>query len=180
MGIRAENVEEVRLEVNHAAYAAVCEPEELKYAPRTIVDAQFSLPYTSACALTQGWVYIDDFNSEAIARREILNVASKVKVSIDPNRKIGDSRQITAAKAVIRLRDGHEESIVANVPKGSPSNPMTDDEFARKLSDCARHAAMHVDDGMMREVARCVTDLEKASSVLALLELVSPAVQTTS
>lgn len=178
-GIRAENVEEVRLQVNRAAYAAVCEPEALKYAPRTIVDAQFSLPYTAACALAHGWVYIDDFTAAGIARPHILKLAAKVKVAIDPGIQQSESRQITPATAVIRLRDGQEERIVVPLPKGSPSNPMTDDECATKLSDCARHCAMPFSESLMREVARRVNDLDKASTPHALLELLAPAVNTT-
>lgn len=174
-GIKAEDIAEIKLEVNPAAYAAVCEPQELKYAPRTVVDAQFSLPYVVACALVQGWVYLDDFTTEAITRREILKSAAKVKASIDSELGRQDMRNITPVKATIKMTNGSVKRIAVRSPKGSLSNPMSDSDFRRKLTDCATHSAIPFDSQAMDEIVTNVMNLEDSPTVAGLMQTLSPA-----
>ncbi len=71
-GIRAGDVRRVRVGVNRQAYEAVCTPVEVRKAPRTIVHAQFSIPYTVATALTDGCVRLGHFAEASLHREEIL------------------------------------------------------------------------------------------------------------
>ena len=176
-GVRAEDVREVGLEVNLAAFHAVCEPTELKYSPRTIVDAQFSLPYTAACALKQGWVYLDDFDLKAIGRSDILELASKVKVSVDSSLEENERRNISPAKASITLLDGRVRKFEAKAPKGSPAKAMSDEEVRVKFSDCVRHSAGPFDDGVFGDLAARVDRLEKLGSVGDLTRILTPSLK---
>jgi 2-methylcitrate dehydratase PrpD len=56
----------------------VCTPRPEKLFPRTDYHAQASLPYTLAAALVDGRVDLDTFTTGAIARREILDMASRI------------------------------------------------------------------------------------------------------
>ena len=49
-----------------------------KQVPQSLVDAQFSIPYTVATALVQKSVFLDDFTPEAIHRPEIVAVSRRV------------------------------------------------------------------------------------------------------
>ena len=55
-GVSAERVRRIRVGVNRQAYEAVATPVDVRKAPRTIVHAQFSLPFTVAAALVDGRV----------------------------------------------------------------------------------------------------------------------------
>ena len=54
--IRAERVRGIRVGLNQQAYEAVCTPVDVRKAPRTVVHAQFSIPFTVAAALVDGCV----------------------------------------------------------------------------------------------------------------------------
>ena len=53
--------------------------------PKNAVDAQFNVPYAVAVALQAGAVGLSDFTETAIRRREILDLAKRVKVIEDPD-----------------------------------------------------------------------------------------------
>ncbi len=176
-GIRAEEVEQVLLRVNRAAFHAVCEPADLKYSPKTIVDAQFSLPYTAACALLQGWVYLSDFSSEAIRRPEVLALASKVKFSVDESLGDDEKRNITPVKATIKLLGGKEKRFDVQVPKGSPANPMSLEETKLKFSDCVRQSNRAFDADLFGRLSAQVSNLEKLTNVGDLTGMLATSVK---
>ena len=51
VNIAADEVVQVTLGILNTAFPIICEPAEIKYAPRSIVDAQFSMPSGAAVAL---------------------------------------------------------------------------------------------------------------------------------
>src|SRR5262249_59192751 len=51
-GVRVEHIRRIRVGVNRQAYEAVCTPVDVRKAPRTVVQAQFSIPFTVAALLT--------------------------------------------------------------------------------------------------------------------------------
>src|SRR5690606_39845834 len=54
--IGTAQVQRIAAFVNRQSYEAVATPPEIRRRPRTVVQAQFSIPYTVACALTRGAV----------------------------------------------------------------------------------------------------------------------------
>ena len=50
----ASDIESIRVGVTAPGYQMVCVPEQVRLAPRTIVEAQFSIPYTVAAAWIDG------------------------------------------------------------------------------------------------------------------------------
>ena len=102
------------------------------------VDAQFSIPYTVAVALTRGKVLLGDFSSDIITKgTSVLELAKKIKVAIDPKLPAND---ISSANMTIRMVSGEILSSMVDGLKGSPSKPMSFDECARKFRDCLEYS----------------------------------------
>ena len=59
--IYPEQVERIEVAVLEAGWPLVCEPRERKYSPSNVVDAQFSMPYGAAVALTDRAAGLDQF-----------------------------------------------------------------------------------------------------------------------
>ena len=119
----------------------VCVPEHVRLAPRTIVEAQFSIPYTVAAAWIDGGLGIGHFSDEGLQRADILALASRVKPYVDAEMDREWSRFVPPAKVTVQFRDGQTVETRVDYPKGHPRNPMTDAEFMAKTTDCATFAA---------------------------------------
>jgi 2-methylcitrate dehydratase PrpD len=102
------------------------------------VDAQFSIPYTVAVALTRGEVFLDDFTSDTVTKdSSVLELAKKIRVLIDPELSAND---ISCANMVIRMVQGESVSYKVNTLKGSPLSPMTFNECADKFKKCIEYS----------------------------------------
>jgi len=131
--IDAQHIVEIDVGINTPTYRQVCEPLEFRYNPRTPIDCQFSIPYTVACAVATGKVFIDDFTDEAIRRPQIRNMMRKVKCRIDPEIDQFCPAGFDGAKVTIRTKDGKEHYKRIDFVKGTPQNPMSFDEVVDKF-----------------------------------------------
>lgn len=172
--IKPEQIQEVSVGVNKIAYKGLCLPEEIKYKPRNIVDAQFSIPYTTAVALSQGKVGIDDFSEDAIRRPEIIHLMTRLHCYADAQLTQASGREITPAKLTVKLSDGNEFPIAVDYPKGHVNNPMTEKEFSEKLADCAAHAAMPLGKDVPDRLTRLIDRLEDVENISEITALLSP------
>ena len=110
---------------------------ERKYAPQTMLDAQMSMPYSVAIALTDGIAYLDQFSEERYKDTEVLELARKVKVSIDPELdKLPSSDLSTILN--LKLTDGRKINKRIDFFKGDFRNPLTQEEVEEKFKRCAR------------------------------------------
>ncbi|MBI4331209.1 MAG: MmgE/PrpD family protein [Chloroflexi bacterium] len=174
--IQPGEIAEIVVGVNKLAYEDLCQPAEVKREPRNIVDAQFSVPYTTAVALTARRVGIDDFTDAAVRRPGVLALAAKVRCHVDGDIDRAGGKQVTPARVGLRLKDGREFSMRIDLPRGDPQNPMTREEFGRKLVDCVGHAARPLGKTVPDELARLVDRLEDVEDVAEIAALLSPRV----
>lgn len=137
----ASDVESIRVGVSAPGYQMVCVPEEVRRAPRTIVEAQFSIPYTVAAAWIDGGLGMRHFTDEGVKRTDVLALAGRVVPFVDEDIDRDWARYVTPARVVIRFRDGATQEARVDYPKGHPRNAMTTAEFAAKTRDCATFAA---------------------------------------
>ncbi len=121
--------------LNKQAYEAVCTPVEMRKAPKTIVQAQFSICYNIACALVNGRVCLEYFTAEALKRPDVLSVAARVTPIVDAEfeRKFG--RNVTPAR-VEAVIGGKVFSAQVEEAKGGAERPMSSQDNRLKLEDC--------------------------------------------
>ncbi|MET0700513.1 MAG: MmgE/PrpD family protein, partial [Mycobacterium sp.] len=99
-----------------------------KVDPQTGLDAKFSLTHGVAVAL-RSRPRLDDFTDAAAADPEIATLRDLVDVRSDSS--IGKR----AASVTVELADGTVLVGVVEANKGTPDNPMTDDDLSEKFTD---------------------------------------------
>jgi 2-methylcitrate dehydratase PrpD len=144
-------------------------PEEIKRAPRNPVDSQFSLPWAIAVALVNGKVGVDDFTPRAIQRPDYLAIANKVTGILVPEMV---RHGVGPGKVVIKLNDGTEYSELVEHCLGSVERPMTLEDCADKMRECAKAAAKPISPATLEKVierTRHLDQLENANEIIILL-----------
>ncbi len=68
----ANDIERIRVGVTAPGYQMVCVPEPVRVAPRTIVEAQFSIPYAVAASWIDGGLGIGHFSDEGVPTFSLL------------------------------------------------------------------------------------------------------------
>jgi 2-methylcitrate dehydratase PrpD len=171
-GLRPEQIESVVARVSEQTYSLVCDPLELKYNPRTHVEAQFSLPFTTAAAFVKGDVFIDEISGEAIKNGEILDLARRITPVTDPRCQTGTS----VGALIMEVKTHGGETLVRKVdyPKGNPKNPATMDDCINKFRRCAHYAARPFPQKQIEKIVDLVNNLETLEDVAPLTDLLAP------
>jgi len=134
--IDAAEIAEVTVHVSKMVSDMVGAPFKIRANPQ--VDAQFSIPYTVAVALTRGKVFVDDFITDTVKNSpSILELTKKIKVMIDPELAAND---ISCSNMSIKMLNGETFSFKIDTLKGSPYRPMNFDECAEKFKNCLEYS----------------------------------------
>jgi 2-methylcitrate dehydratase PrpD len=137
--IHPEQIERVEVAVLEAGWPLVCEPQERKYAPSNTVDAQFSMPFGAAVALTYRAAGLDQFTEDNSASPQIHSLMRKVVMTKD----IRIEKNFPAEWASIvqvHLTNGKQFEKFVRFPRGDPENPLTWEELSGKFSSLAMRA----------------------------------------
>ncbi len=169
----ASDIESIRVGVTAPGYQMVCTPEHVRRAPRTIVEAQFSIPYTVAAAWIDGGLAMRHFSDEGVQRADILELASRVQPYVDAEIDRDWSRFVTPARVIVRFRDGKTIEERVDYPKGHPKNMMTEAEFAAKTRDCATFAATPLPADTAARLISTVGRLESLDDISDLVRIVT-------
>lgn len=175
--ISPEQIAEVRVRLGSHTYEVCGEPIEVKRKPRNVVDAQFSTPYTVACALVRKKVDLSDFTDESIKDRAVLKVASQVYPIFDPeiDRELG--KAIPPTQVEVQTKSGEVYSAKVIFAKGHPKNPMTDEEFEAKFRSCATSADKEVSPKIVNNLMDRLNNLEQVADIRQITSLFCPVSQ---
>lgn len=169
-GIDPTQIQSVRVGLNRQAHEAVCTPEEVRKNPKTVVQAQFSVPYTVAAALVDGGVTLEHFSDASFARTDIHALTQKVEPYIHEQIERDHGRSVTPAVVDITLQDGRSFQLRIDAPLGHPSNPMFPADFEAKAIDCFRAAASPLPAHGSLQLKAQVDALENAPNIHPLME----------
>jgi len=169
----AADIESIRVGVSAPGYQMVCVPEAVRRAPRTIVEAQFSVPYTVAAAWIDGGLAMRHFTDEGVARADLLDLAGRVIPYVDAEIDRDWARFVTPARVTIRFKDGQTLEARVDYPKGHPRNPMTTAEFAKKTEDCAVFAARPMPADTAERLIATAGRLETLPDIAELLRVMN-------
>ena len=169
-----DDIESIRVGLTAPGYQMVCVPEHVRVAPRTVVEAQFSIPYTVATAWIDGKLEIGHFTDAGLRRPDVLELASRVTSFVDEELDRDWRRFVTPAKVTIRFRDGQTLETRVDYSKGHPRNPMTPREFAAKTADCAAFAARPLAADAADRLTSTVAQLESVHDVATLVQILTP------
>lgn len=170
LDLPAGRVGRVRVGVNRLAYEAVCTPVEVRKAPRTIVHAQFSIPFGVAAALLDGEVTLEHFSEAALHRQDILALAQRVDTYVHDDIERDWGRTVSPAQFDLELDDGSTHSLRMDWALGHPRRPMSKSDFDAKALNCIRAAALPLPDEAVMHLRQQIGSLESLADVRSLLQ----------
>lgn len=159
-----ERIRRVEVRFNEHTYSAGCTPVEAKKAPRTPIDAQFSIPYVIAAALAHGRVGLADFTWAGVARREVLELAAKVDGVVDEELERGWRARVCPVVIRIETTDGQLLELRVDHP-----HAMNQAEFADKLADCITASGRPMRKDMAANITSLVGRLESLPDISELV-----------
>jgi len=167
--IREYNIQPDDVEKIHVVVGPVnkmlCEPVDLKKKPATPINAKFSIPFVVATALVMRSVTLDHFTQEALANREVLELAEKVTYEVDTTlTKEQNLHGITQ----IFTKGGVFTRKVVN-PYGSPENPISEKDLQAKFLSCSRYSVKTLSEKNVLNLAELVLNLEKVQDVKEIM-----------
>lgn len=99
----------------------------------TILQAQLSLPYAVAVALTRGAVTLTDFEADARQDTAVRALMDKVSVTVDPEADAAYPRSGRPARTTVELTSGRTRTTWVQHPYGEPANPLSDESLEEKV-----------------------------------------------
>ncbi len=129
-----EKVERIRVGILRAGARLIAEPLEEKYAPQSVVDAQFSMPFGAAVAVLYRKAGLGEFHLSKIRSDEVKQMMRRVECVTDPDLEKTFPKQ-WCATAEISTKDGKRHFTKVEYCKGDPENPLSWDELIEKFHD---------------------------------------------
>ena len=163
--IPPEEISAVIAHVTQTAYGMVGKPFEIREVPQ--VDAQFSIPYTMAIAITGKRVSIDDFfESKIRSDAQRLELARKVEV-------IADQEPVPRHRCVIeiKMKNGRSYSNHVEILKGDPRNPVSFEDVAAKFRESSAFAAKSLSSDRAEEIINLIKSLETVSNIDTMVKM---------
>ena len=173
-GFDLARIRRIRVGVNNQAYEAVCTPPDIRAAPRTIVQAQFSIPYNVACALVHGRVLLGHFTDAGLRDPAVLRLAALAECRVDPEIERDWGRTVSPTHIIVDTDTGSFEDRV-DLPRGHPAFPMTAEDTDAKLRDCLAFGAVAWPEGIAERLFNTIETIEELSDIGQLLRILGAA-----
>ncbi len=143
-----------------------------RYRPTSRFSAEMSLPYAVGCAMARGAIDFESFDDDARSDATILTAAETVEVIGDPELD-RQSRFESFTGCVVEIESTRGERLVArrDAPRGSPSDPLADEEIEAKFR---RNAARALQDAAIESLVRMVDNLESLPDIAAIAGALGP------
>lgn len=129
---KPEQIESIKIYTITAAYNIVCNPIEDKRNPKSMIDAQFSMPFNAAVAILKKQVKFTDLVPAVWEAPETHQLMNLTECIIDPEL---DKQYPEAwpARVEIKLKQS-SQPLIAEIkyPKGDRRNPLSWDELIIK------------------------------------------------
>lgn len=165
--LKAEDVEKVVVDTCRMAIRAVVEPKSIKYNPPNVASAQFSLPYTVACAVLFGDVSVGQFTDEKLKDPDIRQFINKVEM-VHTGEMDQYLPKIFAASVVIHTKDGGQFTQLTKFSKGDPENPMTKKDIKDKFIALSQ---ITVSASKAQEIYDTLMDVDNLATIKDLTKL---------
>mgnify|MGYP001038870108 CR=1 FL=1 len=159
-----DNIERIDVSVSSMVTEMVGKPFQIGENPQ--VDAQFSIPYTTACALVRGDVFLQDFEADSISDPAVKRLADRVRVCANPDLPAKD---ILQSEMTVTRNDGKVLSERVPVPLGNPHNPMSAGQCREKFLKCIDYSGLPIEEDRKNSLISTIEDLEAVPDVSELV-----------
>lgn len=156
-------VKRIECRIEPRGSSIVCEPIEIKRRPATDYAMRFSLPYCVAMAVLKGKVSPREIDENYINDQAVMELMDKVDCVIDesaanPGRFPGWVK--------VFLRDGNEYEMIQRCEKGTPENPINNNDIIKKyINNAEINLSQKKVENLMQKVL-CIDELTKIDGLL--------------
>ncbi len=154
----ADDVERIDADVHPDSAPIVCDTSRDLARPASAYAAKFSLPWCVAALVHDGALGLDAFESDQLARREVVDLASRVTWRLTEG---GGPAADAAGKVRLTLAGGRTVEGAVTRSGGGPDRPLTRDQILAKAVENGGPRAQVVADLLDR-----LDELDTVDSVL--------------
>ncbi|MGD0237152.1 MAG: MmgE/PrpD family protein, partial [Syntrophorhabdales bacterium] len=169
----AEEIARVDVRVSPHVYKLVGGLFEIGENPK--VNAQFNIQYCVANALLRKSSKLVHFDEAEIRDPRIMDLVRRIHVSPEPS--LDDPASATfsiAAHVKVTTKSGSVyDTKSADIPRGHPGNPLSQEEHMERLRDCLDYAGNPLPSGAVKKMLAIVERLEETEDIRALIRLLS-------
>lgn len=133
--------------------------------PQTALEGKFSLEFCIAIALVDGEASLKQFTDDRVKDSQVQKLIRKVKYVHPP--EMGAGLVDLRGEVVIKLKDDSVYSQRVSTTKGSPENPLSQDELVRKYRDCVRY---HLSPADTDKSLNLLLNLESLGDIAELMD----------
>lgn len=162
-----EQVEAVEIGMLTTGLDLVGEPQAAKRRPRSVVDAQFSMPFGAAVALLEGRAGLAQYEPRHLEAPAVVSLMDRVECVTDPELD-GAYPEEWRAWARVKLADGRTLGAEVRHPKGDPENPLSPDELRAKFDSLTGEV---YSPDRRDAIAEAVATLDRPGALEALISL---------
>lgn len=166
-GLKPQDIASVRALVPAEVVKTVCEPVATKQRPQNSYDAQFSIPYTVATALTHGSFGLQHLESDALGDAEVIALAHKVHYEVDRDSPFP---KYYSGEVIVTTHDGRELRHREHVNRGASDRPLSGADIEQKF---LRNLALVTSAARAQQVLDSVLMLHQVPSARGLAEALS-------
>jgi len=166
-GIVADDIAEILVYVGEGTRHLLCEPLEFKTAPRSPVDAQFSVPWGIATSFAVGTPGLLHYTEDAMKDQAILAVGTKIKLVDEPKFAV---QGLPPAAIKVIMKDGTEYDGYVELALGSPGNMLSFEQVEEKFRDLIKTPPRTVSKANADNIVNFVRDLENQPDVTKLVD----------
>ncbi len=161
--IRPERVKRVSVGTNHNMPNAL-----IHHKPTNELQAKFSMEFCMAILLLERKAGLEQYTDEVVNRADVQAMIAKVNFGVHPEAEAAGFDKMTTIVEV-ELDGGQVLKGRADFGKGSPANPMSDDELSEKFRQCAAWGGL--DRDAIKKVLDLVWRIEELRDVNELTKL---------
>ena len=138
--------------------------------PKNELQAKFSMEFCMAILLLERRAGLAQFTDAVVNRADVQRMIGRIDFGVHPEAEAAGYEKMTTI-IDIELKDGRVISGRADFGKGSPANPLSDDEVAFKFRECAAWGGLP--QASAEKVVDLVFNLEKLKDTRDLTTLLA-------
>ncbi|MCJ7568789.1 MAG: MmgE/PrpD family protein [Anaerolineales bacterium] len=163
--IHHSHIQEILVETTTRGADILSDPS--KYEPDTKETADHSLPYVIAAAVVDGNVLPESFEEHKLRDPDIRATLRKIKVVADPEIDALFPK-VKRASVTITLQDGSKHSAQTDHAKGSPEDPLSDEDLFAKFQ---ANANKTMSERRIKDIIEQTMEFERLSELEPYMDL---------
>jgi 2-methylcitrate dehydratase PrpD len=142
----------------------------IHHRPQNELQAKFSMEFCMAILLLERKAGLAEFTDKVVNRPDVRKMIERIEFGVHPEAEAAGYEKMTTI-IDIELTDGSKVAGRADFGKGSPANPMSDDELTGKFRECAAWGKLP--KASADKIVDMVFNLQKLKSIRELTRLLA-------